>query len=114
MSVLADPANGWIVKGSSVNSKFVTELLGTDNPMSRALDGSAGPSVGNKTWKQIAADWIDKGCLLPAAAPQTHVAFARTPAHVGRSVRRRLTLTSPESEVRAHPRGRVLGMGVVH
>jgi hypothetical protein len=114
MSVLSDPANGWIVKGSSANSRFMTELLGTDNPMSRAFDGSSGPAAGGKTWKQIAADWIDKGCLLPAAVQKARVAFARTPAHVGRSVRRRLTLTSPESEVRAHPRGRVLGMGVVH
>jgi hypothetical protein len=116
MTVLSDPANGWIVKGSSANSRFVTELLGTDNPMSRAFEGSAGPAGGNKTWKQIAVDWIDKGCLLPAAAPAAplHVALAKTPAHVGRTVRRRLTLTSPVSEVRAHPRGRILGMGVVH
>jgi hypothetical protein len=116
MTVLSDPANGWIVKGSSANSRFVTELLGTQNPMSRAFEGSGGPATGNKTWKQVAVDWIDKGCLLPAAPPPAvaHVAIAKTPAHVGRTIRRRLTLTSSVSEVRNHPRGRVLGMGVVH
>ena len=114
MSVLSDPANGWIVKGSSANSRFVSQLLGTDNPMSRAFDGSAGAVAGNRTWKQIAVDWIEKGCLLPPAPAAPHQAFARTPAHVGRAVRRRLTLTSSVSEVAAHPRRRVLGMGVVH
>lgn len=116
MTVLSDPANGWIVKGSSANSRFVTELLGTENPMSRAFEGSGGPATGNKTWRQVAVDWIDKGCLLPAATPPAvaHVAIAKTPAHVGRTIRRRLTLTSSVSEVRANPRGRVLGMGVVH
>ena len=114
MSVLSDPANGWIVKANSANSRFVTELLGTDNPMSRAFDGSGGAATGGKTWKQIAVDWIDKGCPLPPAPVTAHVAFARTPAHVGRRMRLRLTLTSPESEIRAHPRHRILGMGVVH
>jgi hypothetical protein len=114
MSVLADPANGWIVKGNSAASRFISTLLGSDNAMSRAFSGS-GPDS-SKTWKQIAADWIDKGCPLPAAASLAHVRpmFARTPEQVGRRVRTRLTLTSPEQEVAAHPRGRVLGMGVVH
>jgi hypothetical protein len=199
MSVLADPANGWIVKSNSAASRFVTELLLTDNPMSSAFDASGGPAAGNKTWKQIAMDWIDKGCPIPAAAPAqvaahaatplarvaaqaaaplsrvaraatraqgtacfatpaglatkhtaeapveaapevahavaaggdggahavsphvapassvaAHVAFARTPERVGRRMRTRLTLTSSKAEVQAHPRHRVLGMGVVH
>ncbi|MGI8988015.1 MAG: LodA/GoxA family CTQ-dependent oxidase [Bryobacteraceae bacterium] len=114
MSVLSDPGNGWIVKGNSATSRFITELLGTDNPMSRAFDGSAGPAAGGKTWKQIAADWIDKGCPLPAVPAAAHVAFARTPEHVGRGMLTRLTLTSSVPEVQAHPRHRVLGMGVVH
>jgi hypothetical protein len=59
-------------------------------------------------------DWIDKGALLPAAKTQAHAALAKTPAHVARPIRSRLTLTSSVSEVRAHPRGRILGMGVVH
>jgi hypothetical protein len=200
MSVLADPANGWIVKGNSANSRFVTELLNTNNPMSSAFDASGGTATGGKTWKQIAMDWIDKGCPIPAAAaahvaahalgpvaqmaaraaapiaqvaarasaraqgtayletpaglatkhtaetpveaePEaafaaaaggdggshaisphaapvsplaSHVAFARTPERVGRSMRSRLTLTSSKADVQASPRHRVLGMGVVH
>jgi hypothetical protein len=93
----------------------MTELLGTDNPMRTAFEGSGGPATGKKPWSQIAADWIDSGCPLPpATAPQSHVAFARTPERVGRRMRTRLTLTSSVDEVRANPRGRVLGMGVVH
>ena len=82
MSVLADPANGWTVKGNSAASRFVTELLITDNPMGRAFDASGGTVVGNKTWKQIAMDWIDKGCPIPAAAPAAHgsIAVARVAA----------------------------------
>jgi hypothetical protein len=114
MAVLADPANGYIVKGHSAQSRFMTELLGTENAMARAFDGSSGPAGGDKTWKQIAADWIDKGCPLPGVPATPHIAFARTPAHVGRRTRTRLTLTSPVAEVQAHPRRRVLGMGVVH
>jgi len=114
MSVLSDPANGWIVKGSSANSRFMTELLGTDNPMSRAFGGSGGPAAGDKTWKQIAADWIDHGCPLPPAPPRAPALFTRMPEQAGRRMLGRLTLTSPESHVRVHPRGRVLGMGAVH
>ena len=76
MSVLADPANGWIVKGNAAASRFVTELLIPDNPMSVAFDASGGPEVGNKTWKQIAMDWIDRGCPAPASAPASLAAHA--------------------------------------
>jgi hypothetical protein len=114
MSVLSDPANGWIVKNSAANSRFITELLGTDNPMSRAFDGSGGPATGNKSWKQIAEEWIERGCPLPPAATQPHALFAGSAQQVGRRMRGRLTLTSSENEVRGHPRRRVLGMGVVH
>ena len=114
MSVLSDPANGWIVKNSAANSRFITELLGTDNPMSRAFAGSGGPATGNKPWKQIAEEWIEKGGPLPPAPPQAHAALAVSPRQVGRSMRGRLTLTSSDTEVRGHPRGHVLGMGVVH
>jgi hypothetical protein len=115
MSVLSDPANGWIVKNSATDSRFITELLGTDNPMSRAFAGSGGLATGNKPWKQIAEEWIDKGCPLPPPAPhQAQAVFARSTSQVGPHIRGRLTLTSSEPEVRGHPRGRVLGMGVVH
>ena len=116
MAVLSDPANGWIVKGASANSRFVTELLGGNSGMSTAFGGSAGPAAGNKTWQQIAVDWIDKGCPLPATLPiAAHAAAVlRSPARIGRAMRTRLTLTSSESEVRANPRHRLLGMGVVH
>jgi hypothetical protein len=114
MSVLSDPANGWIVKNSAANSRFITELLGTDNPMSLAFAGSGGPATGNKPWKQIAEDWINNGCPLPPAPQPAHTLLAVSPQHVGRRMLGRLTLTSSEPEVRGHPRGRVLGMGVVH
>ena len=113
MSVLSDPANGWIVKGSSASSRFVSELLGSDNPMSRAYSGS-GANTGGKTWKQIAIDWIDKGCPLPPQPPQARAMFARAPEMVGRRTASRLTLTSPQTLVAAHPRRRILGMGTVH
>jgi hypothetical protein len=66
------------VKGNFAASRFVTELLITDNPMSSAFDASGGAVSGNKTWKQVAMDWIDKGCPIPAAAPAQVAAHAAT------------------------------------
>jgi hypothetical protein len=113
MSVLSDPANGWIVKGSAAQSRFITELLGQENAMSRAFAG-AGLNTGGKTWKQIVAEWIDKGCPLPPQPAQPRAMFARTPDSLGRRTVSRLTLTTSPWQVAAHPRRRVLGMGVVH
>jgi L-Lysine epsilon oxidase N-terminal/L-lysine epsilon oxidase C-terminal domain/Iron-containing redox enzyme len=113
MSALSDPANGWIVKGSSVTSRFITELLDGSNAMSQAFAGT-GPKTGGKTWRQIAADWIDKGCPLPPAPAPAQAMFAASSARLGRRALSRLTLTSPVAQVAAHPRRRVLGMGVVH
>jgi hypothetical protein len=113
LSVLSDPANGWIVKGDSGRSRFVTELLSSNNAMSSAFNGSA-PNSGGKTWKQIAIDWIDHGCPLPVEPARATKPFVRSAEALGRRRLGRLTLTSPQSVVDAHPRGRVLGMGCVH
>ena len=113
LSVLSDPANPWIVKGSSASSKFITVLLGSDNRMSRAFD-RIGQNTGGKTWRQIATDWIDKGCPLPSVPAHPQVMFEASPEHLGRRAIGRLTLTSSQAEVEAHPRGRILGMGDVH
>ena len=102
MSGLADPANGWIVKGNSAGSRFVTELLNTNNPMSSAFDASGGAAVGNKTWKQIAMDWIDKGCPIPAAAA------AQTAAHAARPLAQ-AAVAAPIAQVAARATARAQG-----
>lgn len=81
--------------------------------MSEAFD-EIGPNTGGKTWRQIATDWIDKGCPLPSTLVQPEVTLETAPEHLGRPAISRLTLTSSQAEVDAHPRRRVLGMGVVH
>jgi hypothetical protein len=113
MRVLSDPTNGWIVKGDSARSRFIIQLLDADNPMSAAFT-STSPDTGGKTWREIAAEWIDKGCPIPPEAVRLRTTFSRTAESLGRRRIGRLTLTSPESQVAAHPRGHVLGMGVVH
>lgn len=107
MAVLADPRNQLIVPGNSVQSPFIFKVLGANNAMTRAFDAVA-PNSGGKTWKQIAAEWIDAGCPLSAAAQrQRKLEGTLTAAS-------RLALTSPSSALDAHPRGKVQGMGVVH
>jgi hypothetical protein len=116
MKALSDPANGWISKGDSARSRFITDLLDDPNPnlMKQAFQDTSA-DAGGKTWRDVAAEWIDAGCPLPSEPEQPHArAFARSAAVVGRTRLGRLTLTSGESEVASHPRGRVLGMGVVH
>jgi hypothetical protein len=109
MAALSDPTNGWIVKGEPAKSRFVTDLLGGDNMMSRAFD-SVVPNSGERTGKQIVSEWISKGCPLPPAPP----ALRSRAQQLSVARPQRLTLTSTVREVQAHPRRRVLGMGCVH
>jgi len=109
MAVLADPKNNLVVPGNAAKSKFITQVLGVQNAMTVAFTTVA-PNTGGMTWKEIVGNWIDKGCPLPALPARARARAVGAPT--GPAVR--LTLTSSESTVAAHPRGRVQGMGVVH
>lgn len=106
MAVLSDPNNKLIVPGNSTKSTFIFKLLGGKNDMADAFAAVA-PNTGGKTWKQVAADWVDAGCPLPAAR-------LRKRALGGALDTSRLALTATHSAVDGHQRGRVQGMGVVH
>lgn len=111
MAVLADPANQLVVSGHSEQSPFITRLLDGNNSMSQAFRATA-PNSGGKTWRQIATEWIDKGCPLPRPALAVRALAMAKAAESAPAVR--LSLTTPDSTVARHPRGRVQGMGVVH
>jgi hypothetical protein len=124
MQALANEANGWVVRGNAGASRFVTQLLSGDHPMANAL-GTALPALGNKTGRQVAIDWINAGCPLPAGG-QPHLA-ARTlvaGGAIGRAAARwaalansrvpRLLLTATAAEIAGHPAHRILGNGAVH
>lgn len=96
LRALADKENGWITPGSAATSRFVTELLGERNGMSRALKGKA---PGGGTWLDVVTAWIDAGCPVPDDAPPST---------------RPLTLLSPAERVDAHPTGQIHGTGSVH
>lgn len=108
MGVLADPANGWIVRKDSAHSRLITEILSGDNPMSQAFQGIA-PNSGSKTWKDVLIAWIDADCPLPPTAhPSATVASkALTPHSAGSVLRHRVP------SIR-RLRGRELGMGAIH
>lgn len=113
MSVISDLQNGWIVKGKPAESKFITQLLGTQTSMGEAFNRVV-PDTGGKTGKDIATAWIEQGCPLPAERAAMAMA-AGIGAVRARPVRApRLTLGSPLAERLAHPRGTVQGMGAVH
>jgi hypothetical protein len=113
MSVISDEKNGWIVKGKPGDSKFITQLLGGQSAMAEAFNRVV-PDTGGKSGKDIATDWIQQGCPLPAerAAMAMAAGVGAVPTRAMRAPR--LTLGSPSSEQRAHPRGTVQGMGAVH
>ena len=113
MSVISDEQNGWIVKGKPAESKFITQLLGTQTSMAQAFNRVV-PDTGGKTGKDIATAWIEQGCPLPAERAAMAMA-AGMGAVRARPIRApRLTLGSPLAERLAHPRGTVQGMGAVH
>jgi hypothetical protein len=72
------------------------------------------PDTGGKTGKEIATNWIQQGCPLPAerVAMAMAAGVGAVPARAMRAPR--LTLGAPSSERLSHPRGTVQGMGAVH
>jgi hypothetical protein len=110
MRALAGKDNGWVTPGDAEASPFVTDLLRGRNAMARALadkapDGSA--------WADIAVEWIDAGCPLPAGDLPAGDQPAGEPPAGDRPVRP-LTLLSPPERVAAHPTGMIHGTGSVH
>src|SRR5262249_57015585 len=65
MSVISDEKNGWIVKGKPGDSKFITQLLDGQSAMAQAFNRVV-PDTGGKTGKDVATNWIQQGCPLPA------------------------------------------------
>ena len=89
--------NGWIPPGDAEASPFVTDLLRGRNAMSRALRGKV-PNADGLTWIDVAIEWINAGCPVPADVP----------------VVRPLTLLTPPERVASHPTGKIHGSGSVH
>jgi hypothetical protein len=122
MTALANPDNGWITPGNSSSSRFVTELLSGDHPMAHAL-GEVAPGTAHRTWRTIAISWIDAGCPIPSEAFAESVPPRQAAARAARlsammaapdqPVPRLSLLRTPDASAN-HPRGTVLGMGLVH
>lgn len=111
LAVLANPDNGYFIPNDSAHSPFVVKVLNSNNAMTKAFD-SVAPNTGGKTWREIAVGWIDAGCPLPHKTMRSRQGRSLVPGQVIAAPR--LTLTSSQSEIDSHPRGRVQGMGVVH
>ncbi|MGJ5181215.1 LodA/GoxA family CTQ-dependent oxidase [Bradyrhizobium oligotrophicum] len=63
MSALANPENGWIVPFDSVASPIMPSLLAGNGAMATDFR-SIVPDSGGKTFGNVLAQWIDKGCPL--------------------------------------------------
>jgi hypothetical protein len=125
MQALANEDNGFVVKGNSGASRFVTQLLSGDHPMANAL-GAPQPSLGAKTGREVAIAWIDAGCPIPpadhdrahapahAAERNGRVRQLRESAHAAGRRLRRVMLDSPASEFFNQPTERMIGNGAVH
>ena len=113
MKVLADPANGWITPGNPSQSRFLSQLVNGDNAMADDFNQQA-PGL-SKTWKDIATEWIQQGCPIPAAAkPESFALSAIFPFAPKSKKAFRLGLYATPSQRAKHPRGTILGMGAVH
>lgn len=113
MQALADPSNGWITPGNPSQSRFLTQLVDGDNAMADAF-GEQAPGL-SKTWKDIATEWIQQGCPMPASAkPESFALSAVFPFTLRSKKAFRLGPYATPSERASHPRGTVLGMGTVH
>jgi hypothetical protein len=108
MSVLSDPANGWIVRKDSAHSPLLTQILSLDNPMSQAFQGVA-PNSGGKTWKDVLIAWIDADCPVskPTAQGALTAALAARRHAAGSVLRHRVAAIRRLG-------GRELGMGAIH
>jgi hypothetical protein len=113
MHTLADPGNGWITPGNPSESRFLTELVNGDNAMAEAFNQQA-PGL-TKTWKDIATEWIQQGCPIPAAAKAETFALSAIFPFAPKSKKAfRLGVYASPSQRAKHPRGTILGMGSVH
>jgi hypothetical protein len=114
MQALADPGNGWITPGKPSESKFLTQLVNGNNAMADAFSQQA-PGLA-KTWKDIATEWIEQGCPIPAAEQLEPFALAAVfPAVPPKSKKAfRLGAYASPCERAKHPRGTIQGMGSVH
>jgi hypothetical protein len=113
MQVLADPSNGWITPGNPSQSRFLTQLLDGNNVMADAFSQQAPGSP--KTWKDIATEWIQQNCPIPAASKLQSFAISAVFPFPSKSKKAfRLGPYATLSERSRHPRGTVLGMGAVH
>ncbi|MDB5295488.1 MAG: Lysine-epsilon oxidase [Phycisphaerales bacterium] len=68
MRALASPGNGWIVPGNAAASKWVVQLLTGGNRMAAAFAETVPSS--DRTWRQVAVEWINAGCPMPGEAPR--------------------------------------------
>jgi hypothetical protein len=98
MQALSDESNGWITKGNADASPFITSLLAANNPMGLVFSEIAANS-GGLTHRQIAVDWVAKGCPLP---------------DLDGPVGARRTLMSAPLPRNVFPRRRIRGQGAAH
>ena len=113
MQALADPANGWITPGNPSQSKFLTQLVNGDNAMGSDF-GQQVPGS-QKTWSDVATDWIQQGCPIPTAAKLAKLTLSAVFPFSPKSKRAfHLGPYATPAERAKHPRGTVMGMGTVH
>jgi hypothetical protein len=113
MQALADPGNGWITPGNPSQSKFLTQLVNGDNAMGKDFDQKVPGS--QKTWSEIATEWIQQGCPIPTAPKPAKRALSAVIPFAPKSERAfRLGPYATPAERAKHPRGTAMGMGTVH
>ncbi|WP_277182999.1 LodA/GoxA family CTQ-dependent oxidase [Caballeronia sp. BR00000012568055] len=98
MQALSSAENGWITKGDADASPFVTQLLSSASPMGVVFNEIAANS-GGLTHRQIAIDWIKKGCPMP---------------DLNEAIGVRHTLARAPAPRNVFPRRRIRGQGAAH
>ncbi|GAQ84432.1 hypothetical protein KFL_001880240 [Klebsormidium nitens] len=106
MAALADPSNGYVTPHYADASSFLTVYLAPGGGSMGQFWQNIVPGTG-MTGHHIAEAWITAGCPLVGDPP---VASAAVPAE---AVRTKLWLSSSAETVRAHPQGKIFGMGAV-
>jgi hypothetical protein len=107
MAALADPSNGYVTPGCADASSFLTVYLAPGGGSMGQFWQDVVNGTG-MTGHDIAEAWIKEGCPLVGEPPVT---IAVVPADS--PVCTKLWLSSSAEKARAHPLGKIFGMGAV-
>ncbi len=67
-----------------------------------------------KTWKDVATEWVQQECPIPAAELEVRALLEVLPVVCKSKKAFRLGINATPEERARHPRGTILGMGTVH